>query len=346
MNYAQKTAAIQIEICHSHFTGVALNNSKPKNSQDFIDLLNQIFFPKQQEAMKEIGVNSRFVHYTNAETATKMLQNREWWLRDPSCMNDYKEIYHGLQCIEQSLSIETSTLKTTLDSLYPNLTHDILHILSNPAITPTKNIYIGCISKHDPAEDEHGRLSMWRAYGKGNGIAIVLKPEPIFYSPGILNLSTSKVFYEDHQEVNKAMETMAEQINKFKSELKLLNKQQLIKILISKFRELAFATKHPGFKEEQEWRLLYDASLNPSPHMTKSIETINGVSQIVYKVPLRTTEDGIKTGGEIPELFDRLIIGPTQYPKAIQEAFIELLSNAGVSDAHSKVVISGIPLRT
>ncbi|MFV8249870.1 DUF2971 domain-containing protein [Bdellovibrio bacteriovorus] len=321
-------------------------SSESKFSPNFITLLNTIFFPKSLEAIAEMKAKPRFVHYTCADTATKMLKNREWWLRDPSCMNDFKEVHHGLQCIEEILSLEPSNLKSELDNLYPNLTQDILHFLSKPFITPTKNFYIGCISKHDPSEDEHGRLSMWRAYGRGNGIAIILNTEPILNSPGILNLSTRKVVYEDHKEINYSMKVMAEQINRFRTELKTLDRQHLLNILVSKFRELALITKHPGFKEEQEWRLLYDVSLNPSPHMTKSVETINGVTQIVYKAPLRSTDCGLTTGGEIPSLIDKIIIGPTQYPKAMKEAFTCLLTEADVPNASDKVLMSGIPLRT
>lgn len=35
--------------------------------------------------------------------------------------------------------------------------------------------YITCFSEHLESEDKYGRLSMWRGYGKGTGIALVLK---------------------------------------------------------------------------------------------------------------------------------------------------------------------------
>jgi hypothetical protein len=43
-------------------------------------------------------------------------------------------------------------------------------------------------------------------------------------------------------------------------------------------------------------------------------------------------------------LFDRLIIGPSQYPLVMQDAFTKALYNAGVSDP--KVCVSGIPIRS
>jgi hypothetical protein len=45
-------------------------------------------------------------------------------------------------------------------------------------------------------------------------------------------------------------------------------------------------------------------------------------------------------------MFDRLIIGPSQYPAVMYEAFTQALKAAGVADAENRVLISGIPIRT
>jgi hypothetical protein len=49
---------------------------------------------------------------------------------------------------------------------------------------------------------------------------------------------------------------------------------------------------------------------------------------------------------EIPQLIDRVIIGPTLYPYAISEAFDRLLDKAGVANAAQRIFVSDIPLRT
>jgi hypothetical protein len=71
---------------------------------------------------------------------------------------------------------------------------------------------------------------------------------------------------------------------------------------------------------------------------------IRGVPQPVYKIPLQNITE-INLVAAIPELFDRIIIGPTQYPLALGEAFQELLTEAGVKDPENKICISDIPLR-
>jgi hypothetical protein len=45
-------------------------------------------------------------------------------------------------------------------------------------------------------------------------------------------------------------------------------------------------------------------------------------------------------------MLDRVIIGPSQFPIAMYDAFVEELDNAGVKDPSSRVVASQIPVRT
>jgi len=104
--------------------------------------------------------------------------------------------------------------------------------------------------------------------------------------------------------------------------------------------------KHPAFVEEQEWRAIYIPDLGQSAHMENSTETINGVPQIIYRLPLDERVDSILGDLDIRKLFGSLIIGPTQYPSAMYQAFVRALQSAGVDDAANKVVISGIPVRT
>jgi hypothetical protein len=52
---------------------------------------------------------------------------------------------------------------------------------------------------------------------------------------------------------------------------------------------LAFAvlcTKHPGFAEEAEWRVIHCPWWENSPHLLKETELIQGVPQPVYKIAL------------------------------------------------------------
>jgi hypothetical protein len=104
-------------------------------------------------------------------------------------------------------------------------------------------------------------------------------------------------------------------------------------------------TKHPGFIEEREWRVIHAPQFEKSTRLTVAIESIGGTPQRVFKIPLQNVPEDDLSGIEIPELIDRIVVGPTKFPNEIQDAFIHLLSAAGVQNAAAKVVISNLPLR-
>lgn len=85
----------------------------------------------------------------------------------------------------------------------------------------------------------------------------------------------------------------------------------------------------------------------PSPMMESSTEVIGGVPQPIYKIPLDGSLSPALAGLEFSSIFDRLIIGPSEYPFPMYEAFTAALINAGVQQetAKTRVRISGIPLR-
>ena len=49
---------------------------------------------------------------------------------------------------------------------------------------------------------------------------------------------------------------------------------------------------------------------------------------------------------EFSDLIDKVIIGPTQYPVVLYDAFEIALLKSGVEDISNRIVVSDIPLRT
>ena len=120
-------------------------------------------------------------------------------------------------------------------------------------------------------------------------------------------------------------------------------------IVGSLFSMLLFGStcsKHPGFREEREWRVIAVPKIFPSQVLSSDVETIDGVPQLVFKVPLRDIPDQGLVGVEVPAFVEKVIIGPSNFPLPIFDAFVATLERAGVSNAASKVIVSNIPLRT
>ncbi len=305
----------------------------------------QIFHPYAAAKEAEIRPNDRFVYYTSADVATQIIRKREIWMRKSSCMNDFSEVRHGWECLAAAWNAGGgSKLRGLLDSHFPGVFAEIEKDFNRADRSLVFNTYLTCVSEHRDTENELGRLSMWRAYGGNAGVALVMNNSAFLDPNYYLKAYASPVAYCD---TTKFAEQFGNVLDNIETEIDFLKEKgpDLVKAYL--FRMLAFAaacTKHPGFAEEVEWRVIHWPWWEKSDHLVRGIEVINGVAQPVYKIPL-TNVPGKLVGLEIPELLDHIIIGPTRNPQPSWEAFKDLLAEAGVAEPHKRVSLSNIPLR-
>lgn len=111
------------------------------------------------------------------------------------------------------------------------------------------------------------------------------------------------------------------------------------------FTFAVMCTKHPGFHEEKEWRLVFRPNSSNPGIMIKDVATPKGFSETIYKIPLKNRTDLGITGIEVHELIDRVIIGPSDHATDLRQQFISLLTNRGVPAADGRVIASNIPFR-
>jgi Protein of unknown function (DUF2971) len=313
--------------------------------------LFQIFHPHAAAEQAAAFANgTRFVSYTRAETAVRILKSKRIWMRKSMCMNDFMEVQYGLQCLYQAYDSSEAgkRFQAVLDRLFDGLRNDIAKMFGYWTGHLRTDTYCTCVSRHNGGEEDHlGRLSMWRAYGGTSGVALVLN-NAAFQSEApsdVLQIYASPVAYVNW---NKFVEKFEEAVTNIENEVDFINQQSRDDIMGRLFRMLAFAavcTKHPGFGEELEWRVIYCPWWNRSDYMIKETEIIGGVPQPVYKIPLEDIPEKGLFGITIPALIDRIIIGPTRDPLAIAEAFTDLLAEAKVEQPNRKIFISDIPLR-
>lgn len=310
--------------------------------------MGEIFFAHSNEAFSRIrSSGTRFVHYTSAEAALSIIRHSQIWLRKSTTMNDFMEIEHGVECLAVAYGGEAGAqLKEALREIAPGA-QDKLEEMFNAWLPAFRGqTYLTCLSEHENGEDKIGRLSMWRAYGGSAGVALVLNNTPFISESDVLNVYSSPVRYLDGKAFADEVVGLARLMRCNAKFLKKMGATSIVEHLFLAFRFAVLCTKHPGFQEEREWRIIHNPTIDENELVTKSVETIRGVPQPVMKVRLTDHPDGGLIGMEVPELLDRVIIGPTDYPDAIREAFeIELLA-AGVSDVKEKVVVSQIPLRS
>lgn len=306
----------------------------------------QIFQPYLFErTMTARNVNQRFVHYTNADTALRIFRNREVWLRKSSCMNDFMEIEHGLNCLNAAMQAHGDAIKSLFNGMFPGFHEKLIGLLNEWLPKFRSETYITCMSEHDVDEDRIGRLSMWRAYGGAAGVAVVMNGAPFLSPTEALKAYTSPVSYIYVATYPSVFEKFVKDVQENAEFVRSLGEEIVFNNVFEAFRSTLVCTKHPGFLEEREWRVIYSPALQTSPRVRREIESIAGVPQPVAKIPLVDVPTEGLVGIEIPALIERVIIGPTQYPAVIWEAFVAELHAAGVPDAEKKVIVSDIPLR-
>lgn len=309
-----------------------------------IDPLRRIFFSHALEQQaRVIRENRRFVHYTSAEAAVGIIQNAEVWMRKSTTMNDFSEIEHGLNCLRLTYEGDAGVrFKAVLNGIHPEATDDVERLFNSWMPHFRLDTYLACISEHEDDEDTTGRLSMWRAYGT---VALVVNKDVFLSETDALKAYSSPVAYMTPSTFAVAFNETTDRISEASDYLRSLNRDTVISNVFSMFRYAVLCTKHPGFREEREWRVIYQPTFELSIRIRKSIETIRGVPQAVCKIPLIDAPEEGLTGMELPKLLNRVIIGPSQYPWAQLEAFVDLLAEKGVSDPEKKVWASDIPIR-
>lgn len=315
--------------------------------------LESIFMPTtraKRDALYDSGIQgaARFVHYTSAEAALNIINTKRVWMRNTTCMSDYKEVQHGFEMLNAFFSDndKRAQFEAALDACSPNIAGEAIDLFNQWWQDIQINTYIASISEHDNSEDLHGRLSMWRAFG-GNGarVAIVLNIPWFSGGAAALNLMFSPISYLKQEEVHAEIEAVINNIRANRDFLSSLDRQTLLGSTFAMLVTGVTCLKHEGFLEEREWRVIYAPSRRPSSLIERSTVTVGGIPQTVHKIPLDERVSPVLASLEFSRIFDRLIIGPSQFTLAIREAFVDALRGAGVADAEQRVYISGIPIR-
>jgi hypothetical protein len=207
--------------------------------------------------------------------------------------------------------------------------------------------YVTSVSEHYSSEDIHGRLSMWRAFGRSTAkVAIVIKRPQNQNTASSLNLLFSPVAYFTATELDAHFHNVLDLIGRNAVFLKTTDQNFLRSAIFYMFVLGVICLKHEGFLEEREWRIIYSPKRMPSTLMKASVEAIDGVPQTVFSIPFEGPPPADLSEMNLSNLLERVIIGPSPYPWVMYDAFTTALAEAGVPDPGARVFVSGIPIRS
>ncbi len=322
--------------------------------------LNNAFFPRSIEKRKIFKKsNEKLAYYTTLETAKKILQNKELWMRNASSMNDFGEVRYGIDRLRKLLYAPgdnelLDVIQHSLDGSFFEILRKELCKFFNPVNGESAswqyNTYITSFTSHKLKEQKDGRLSMWRTYGGDNGVAVVFKAGVLFDSLENRNIFMSPVEYIDEGRLKKEIVNLADSLKKNKEFLaKNFHSVEGEKIIEDRFmwalRFAATSVKHPGFAEENEWRLIANGiDLNKELNRPGfELENVKGNDQLVFKIKFEPEE--------FFDMIDCVLIGPNAdlgIRNIAQKALVRIVSDSfriKEEEAEKKVRGSDIPYR-
>lgn len=310
------------------------------------EIINKIIYKEYLDRVDNLKTkNIRLAHYTSAAVALSIIENKTIWLNNVCYMNDYSEIEIGNRLLMDFYKNDTGReLREIIDEIHKGCTNTLEQYYDHQS-SRLMNTYAFCLTEHTKEEDEYGRLSMWRAYGLNNGVALVFNTSMFLEEAVNTNVMTIPTFYFDE---NKFSHAISEFTRRLKDDCKILKMvPNFDSYILDKFFMTALSLKHKGFEEECEWRVLYNKSLYGnclSEIIEENIEVINGVPRIVKKLNFSKIKYNNRKL-KINELLDRIIIGPNSNAEQLKEIFVRALKKNGVANANAKVICSEIPLR-
>jgi hypothetical protein len=209
-------------------------------------------------------------------------------------MSDYREVHHGFDLLNRYFAQDThkTAFMSALNDCSRGIADEAFDLFSKWWHDTHLQTYITCISEHNDSEDNHGRLSMWRAFGGSATarVALVLRiPLKIGFAEP-LNAVLSPVGYLADSEVKQELDSITTNIRNHCDFLRSIDRQVLLGSIFNMLITAVCCLKHEGFHEEKEWRIMYSLKRMGSSLMESSIETVGGIPQAVYKIPLLITQ--------------------------------------------------------
>lgn len=292
----------------------------------------------------------RFAHYTTADAAIKIIESKRLWMRNTSCMNDFREVRHGYDFLWRYFSQpeKRAGFLAAMNSIVPTAGENGLAFFDSLWGHIHADTYITCLSEHDAKQDDDiGRLSMWRASGIDlPRVALVFAIPALARIPQNMGIVTSPCAYLKPGDGDAILDRVVANVTREQAYLRSVKPEIFFAWIFQSLLIMTTCTKHHGFEEEREWRAIHTPALK-LPTVVKPLKTvIQGIPQTVFELPFDRLAAPQLADLDLSLLLNRVIIGPTVFGSVMGARFIEALRAIGVAEAEKRVFNSNIPLRT
>lgn len=316
--------------------------------REVLELFNPLY-PSPEEELGNLKNAPFLAHYTFISALESILKTDEIWFSNPLFMNDLEEVRFGVVQGAPLLRSSVPLLKSLdSDERRRRFTSSFDHYFAQYDSDHAFDTYVFCLSRHDP-QNSDGRLSMWRGYGSdGNGAAIIFDTSKITLraeSPLIL----SKVHYGSAPDRLKWIESLGERIAKIVCTNEIQDdKVDLIAFAaFERLKQFALFTKHVGFSEEEEWRVVYMPDRDSGSALKAMLGYVNGPRGVQPKLKLKIAPlpGAIPDGVTLNNLIAQILLGPTTSSSLAQRSVRRMLDLIERSELKDRLGASTIPLR-
>ena len=270
------------------------------------------FFPVQPPAL---------YHYTSGNGLIEIIKSGELWSTQVNCLNDASEFLYTMARLRERAetllaSTQTADVKFLLETIITELKRPLRGVLG---------WFVACFT------EDGDDLSQWRGYGGGEG-GYSIEFESV-YLRGLSHrehVLLGKIEYDEVEQNTFFDDLLKHTITFF---LDGINKQRAptreewaIDFLACWSWHIAFFApmiKHPKFKEEREWRLLYPFNDEAIPRM----RYLQRSSMLTKHVPIRLMMQDGK-----PRLpLKSVVVGPCRHVDISKISVGDLLKTYGYS---------------
>lgn len=292
-------------------------------------------------------------HYTSISTLECIMKNDEVWLGNPLLMNDVQELRFGIIEAARAFRLHEGIRDAcggTGSQRYHDLLVEFERKLEKVSNEDSFDTYVLCFSEHPRNNKKSdGLLSMWRGYGaNGQGAAIVFDTNKISEradSPLIL----AKVQYASTDD---RLDWIDKKLDAFANILKTADiptdKFYIpIHSLLERFKFFALFSKHDGFEEEQEWRMVYLKDRDSDNKLADMLSYVVGGKGIEPKLKLKIgyIEGVIEKENSISNIVSEIILGPSISNILTLMTIKRMLEKVRKPELIDRVVMSSAPFR-
>jgi hypothetical protein len=288
-------------------------------------------------------------HYTSLDVLEKILTNNEVLFSNPLFMNDLEEIKFGILngagVLKQNQPIRDALGSEQRHTIFSQALDHFINYFEREHLLDT---YVFCLSEQAP-DNRDGLLSMWRGYGgSGKGAAIVFDTSKVDVRHGS-PLIIAQVHYGSAEERFKWFDALASMVAKIFAQNDIPDDKIYLAshAVFERIKLFALFTKHHGFKEENEWRIVYLSDRDPDKKLASMLHYVNGSRGVEPKLRFKI---GYIEGLTAPDLslgkiVSAILLGPSTSSPLAKRSVERMLTLIGKAELIDRLHASTIPLR-